>query len=85
MLRAIKAAVKRLKGGTHPHILPIDKEAASLILGSNTEGGGKYTPTGKFYYQDGELWVGIDNSTGDAWTQSFFSKKECIKWLKGDG
>ena len=84
MFRAIKAAVKRLKGGTHPHILPIDKEAASLILGSNTEGGGKYTPTGKFYYQDGELWVGIDNSTGHAWTEEFDSVDQCKRWLMGE-
>jgi len=28
--------------------------------------------------------VGIDNRTGDAWTEDFSDKKKCLKWLSGE-
>lgn len=28
--------------------------------------------------------VGIDNRTGDAWTEDFPDKKKCLKWLSGE-
>ena len=65
----------------------ITKEDFTALMGSAriVAFSTKYEPRGLFYLRDGNKVIGIDNSTGDAWTQSFFSKKECIKWLKGDG
>ncbi len=40
-------------------------------------------PKGLFYHQDNDLWVGIDNTTGNAWTEEFNSKETCLAWLKG--
>ena len=42
-------------------------------------------PIGSFYAKDHWFFVGVDNRTGDAWTRDFRRKKECLKWLKGDG
>ena len=37
---------------------------------------------GKFYAQDGNTWIAVDNSTGEAWTEEFSSKENAIKWLE---
>ena len=29
--------------------------------------------------------IGIDNSTGDAWTEEFPDKNSCLRWLRGEG
>lgn len=81
-LLEIKVALKRLLGRNHPPIFPIGQEAAKLILGSGEDGGG-YEPRGRYYLQDGDKWVGIDNSTGEAWTEEFPTKRKCLRWLKG--
>lgn len=39
-------------------------------------------PIGLFYEIDGDWYVGIDNSTGDAWVEEFKTKEECFAWLK---
>lgn len=39
-------------------------------------------PIGLFYEVDGDWYVGIDNSTGDAWVEEFKTKEECLAWLK---
>lgn len=41
-------------------------------------------PNGYFLSQSGSLWVAVDNSTGDAWTEDFDSKRHAICWLRGD-
>ena len=43
-------------------------------------------PLGKFYTKEDVLgeeivYVGIDNSTGEAWIEVFRTKEECITWL----
>lgn len=40
-------------------------------------------PRGLFYLQDGDIFVGIDNTTGEAWTEDFASLDKCLAWLKG--
>lgn len=40
-------------------------------------------PRGMFFLKEGEGYTGIDNLTGDAWTEEFATRAECIKWLKG--
>lgn len=41
-------------------------------------------PLGQFLTLDNSIYVGIDNRTGDAWTEEFKTKAECIEWLMGD-
>ena len=38
-------------------------------------------PRGLFFVV-GQVVTGIDNRTGDAWTEDFATKRECLKWLK---
>lgn len=40
-------------------------------------------PLGKFYLIDRGIYVGIDNSSGDAWTEEFDSFEAMIKWQQG--
>ena len=42
---------------------------------------GTYRPVGLFYYRDKNIVVGVDNSTGEAWTEEFSSVKKCLAWL----
>ena len=39
-------------------------------------------PRGLFYQQDSNRWIGIDNMTGDAWTEEFGSLEQCLTWLQ---
>ena len=39
-------------------------------------------PLGLFYLLDNGIYIGIDNSTGDAWTEEFTSLYQCKKWLR---
>lgn len=41
-------------------------------------------PIGLFYEMDGDSYIGIDNSTGDAWVEEFKTKEECFKWLNNE-
>ena len=34
------------------------------------------------FFMVGEVVTGIDNRTGDVWTEDFATKRECLKWLK---
>lgn len=40
-------------------------------------------PRGAFLCVEGDVVVGIDNGTGDAWTEEFEDRTECLKWLLG--
>lgn len=41
-------------------------------------------PLGQFLLIDGDLFVGIDNSNGEAWTEEFKKKDDCVRWLAGE-
>lgn len=41
-------------------------------------------PTGKFYTFAEGIYTGIDNESGEAWTEEFESYEECMKWLMGE-
>ncbi len=63
-------------------IQKISSEQASEIID-------KRVPLGLFCLEgtlaDGTpVWVGIDNTTGDAWTEDFKSKAACTRWLNGN-
>jgi len=38
-------------------------------------------PLGLFFLKDGEVYIGIDNSYGDAFVEEFDSLEACQKWL----
>ncbi|MDD2401676.1 MAG: hypothetical protein PHD60_05630 [Clostridia bacterium] len=38
-------------------------------------------PLGKFYIIENDVYVGIDNTKGDAWTEEFKSLAACKRWL----
>jgi len=38
-------------------------------------------PRGLFYIIDNGIYVGIDNRTGDAWTEDFKNLGSCKRWL----
>ncbi|MGO5436834.1 hypothetical protein [Enterococcus cecorum] len=40
-------------------------------------------PLGLFWVKDGGKYVAIDNTTGDAWTEEFTDKKQCMYYLLG--
>lgn len=42
-------------------------------------------PQGMFFLKEGNGYTGIDNRTGDAWTEEFPTKAECPKWLTDEG
>lgn len=41
-------------------------------------------PDGNFYCYDkkNKGYIAVDNTTGDAWTESFKDKKSCLDWLE---
>ena len=41
-------------------------------------------PRGLFWLHENGCFVGIDNTTGDAWTEHFSNKEECFKYLKDE-
>jgi len=57
-------------------IKEISREEAHQIIDTGE-------PIGRFYEIDGDIHVGIDNSTGDVWVEEFKTKEECIAWLEG--
>ena len=62
----------------------ITQDTAKQLLSSCDEPGGRYEPLGLFYLEEREQFVGIDNSTGDAWTEEFADKEGCLRWLRGE-
>ena len=68
------------------HMTPIEITADEInaLLMSRTDVADdcKFEPLGLFYHRDGNLFVGIDNRTGEAWVEEFASLEECIAWLK---
>lgn len=38
----------------------------------------------KTFKEDEDLFIGVDNSTGHAWTEEFDSFDKCKRWLEGE-
>lgn len=55
----------------------VSKEEAAAIIET-------YEPRGLFCTMENGTYIGIDNSTGDAWTEEFKTEKECRSWLKSE-
>ena len=60
-------------------LIEVNQEAMDYII-ENME---KEPTKGLFYCKDGDLVVGVDNSTNDAWTEEFNHIVKCKAWLKG--
>ena len=41
------------------------------------------TPLGLFLTKEGRIWVAVDNTTEDAWTEEFSCKRQAVHWLRG--
>lgn len=52
----------------------IDHQTAISIIGARK-------PLGLFVEDTGVEIIGIDNSSGDAWTEEFPDRLECLNWL----
>jgi len=37
-------------------------------------------PCGCFLSRENHMWIAVDNSTGDAWTEEFQSKRQAVRW-----
>ena len=55
-------------------IRKIKPECAEIIINARK-------PLGLFYLPGDRVYVGIDNSTGHAWTEEFASLWQCKRWL----
>ncbi len=40
-------------------------------------------PMGLFLTREDRVWVAVDNTTGDAWTEEFRWKHQAVRWLRG--
>lgn len=60
----------------------ITQHAASDLFASCDRSGGRYCPLGLFYLKENAKFIGIDNSSGNAWTEEFSDLAACIAWLR---
>ncbi len=62
----------------------VDREFVNTLFSS---GGDKYEPKGKFLCKDTSsdrtVYVAVDNTTGDAFTEEFDSRWMATRWLHG--
>ena len=61
------------------HILPA--EWASKLIDSGY-GNGNYRLKGLFIRKEGDMYVGLDNSTGNCRVEEFKSFEACVRWLR---
>lgn len=57
-------------------ITQLTRDAANTVIKHRA-------PLGLFFVVD-EVIIGIDNTTGDAWTEEFKELDACIQWLRED-
>lgn len=62
-------------------IIKVTPEEASKIIETREPRGLFYT-IDTIYESDKKVYVGIDNTTGDAWTEDFKSLGACERWLE---
>ena len=39
---------------------------------------------GLYWTKENDVYVGIDNTSGNAWTEEFEKLEDCINWLMGE-
>lgn len=55
-------------------IKEITSEQANVVIDTRE-------PLGLYYLLEDGGYIGIDNSTGDAWTEEFPNLRQCKEWL----
>src|SRR5699024_931184 len=60
-------------------LIEVPQEAIDYVVDNMEE---EHTK-GLFYHMDGDVVVGVDNSTNEAWTEEFDHIVKCKAWLKG--
>lgn len=65
------------KGVEYRIITPADAHAILIDSGPAP----RYKPYGRFLLQEDGIWVAIDNSDGNAWTEEFYNKTVALNWL----
>lgn len=55
-------------------VIKVSQQAAHNIIDTRL-------PLGLFWLKEGDKYIGIDNLTGDAWTEEFDTQEECLTWL----
>jgi uncharacterized protein YuzE len=58
-------------------IVKITSEEAKQIIDTRER-------EGLFYLHEEGKVIGIDNTTGDAWTEEFDTEEQCFRWLRGE-
>lgn len=53
-----------------------NKEANAIICNPSK------ADSGLFLHKDENFYVGIDNTTHEAWTEEFETREQCIHWLE---
>lgn len=43
----------------------------------------QYRPLGLFLAREGRRWTAVDNTTGQAWTETFAHRRRALLWLSG--
>jgi hypothetical protein len=62
-------------------LIKIDSDTAKIIIETREPIGLFYLKESSIFNDSGEIWIGIDNSEGNAWTEDFKTKQECLDWL----
>src|SRR5699024_2659083 len=60
-------------------LIEVNQEAMNYII----ENMGEEHTKGLYYRLDGDVVIGVDNSTNEAWTEGFNHSVKCKAWLKG--
>ena len=63
------------------NIKEISKKDFNNIINSKETRFDKYFPFGKFWLKEKNIYIGIDNSTGEAFTEEFKTKRQVLNWL----
>lgn len=58
--------------------IEIDSDESNAIIANPSE-----SAAGLFWRYTGKGYIGIDNTTHEAWTEYFATKQECFDWLDG--
>lgn len=78
----LKYTIQLIKDVPEAHLNPIkvsQEKAIKIILNPKA-----YEKNLFWHYDENSgKYVGIDNTTGEAWTEDFDTKQECFDWLNG--
>lgn len=59
------------------------KEAEELMAMFDDEDLGMYMPLELFLWKEGDKWIAMDNTDGNAWIEEFSARWKAERWLVG--